>query len=134
MRGLHTAFYTALEEMRPGETIHVSGVPKRTHKVDRFFLQYAQVLLERGVRMHVLFDESARESPQTNPEQNPSAEIRFIRQGILTPAAVNVFKKSTIIFPAEEGEEPLLIVITSKNVADSFREQHKLLWRLFSVT
>jgi hypothetical protein len=87
-----------------------------------------KTLAERGVAVDILFDETARQDLQAQQEHNPLGEVKFLPKGILTPAAINIFKKSTIIFPAEEGDDPLLIMIKSKAVADSFRAQFNILW------
>ncbi len=47
---------------------------------------------------------------------------------MLMPAAINVFKDRTIIFPSETENEPLIIVIDNKEVADSFIAQFNVLW------
>ena len=46
------------------------------------------------------------------------------------PAAINIFKHRTIIFPSETEKNPLLIIIDNKEVADSFLTQFNLLWNI----
>ena len=61
-------------------------------------------------------------------------EIKFMAESVITPAAINVLNNRTIIFPSETTEEPLLIMIENKEVADSFRAQFKLLWNQTTIS
>ena len=49
-------------------------------------------------------------------------------EGVLPPAAVNIFNDKVIIFPADNEDNPLVILVRSKQIADSFRAQFELLW------
>ena len=131
MEGLKTAFYTCVESMKTGDTIYISGVPSRSEKVNRFFVRWNKYRAKKGLRSFTLFNETAKDEPQALLKNNPLTKIRFIQKDLLMPAAINVFDDKIIIFPVESGDDPLLIMIRSKEIADSFRVQFKLLWNMF---
>ncbi len=128
MKGMESAFAEAIKELKRGERYQVIGVPARSEAVNRFFIHFNKEIAKAGLGANILFDETARKDPQSRKENLPSGEIKFLPKGSLTPAAINIFKESTIIFPAEGGDEPLLIMIKGKDVADSFRSQFNILW------
>ncbi len=134
IRGLETTFYEALELMKEGETYHVIGIPSRSDATNRFFVKWDEYRASKKVKAKLLFNEQARGELQTQPKNNPLSEMRYLPEGIITPAAINIFKNRTIIFPSETSEEPLLIVIDSKEIADSFRTQFDLLWNQTTLT
>ncbi|KYK26580.1 hypothetical protein AYK26_07405 [Euryarchaeota archaeon SM23-78] len=128
MRGLETAFYDALKPDRKDETWRVFGVPERSEKVNYFFVRWNKDRADKGIKMKILFDESARGELQTLPENNPLSEIKYMPKELSMPAAVNIFGDKTIIFPSETEKQPLIIVIDNKEVADSFKTQFDILW------
>jgi sugar-specific transcriptional regulator TrmB len=129
LRGLKTVFYESLDLMKPGEEVHVMGVPPRSGKVNLFFVNWNKVRARKNVRFKIVFDETARGEAQTKVTNSPISEIRFHPKGMVTPAAINLFKGRTVIFPAETEQEPMLIVIDSKEITDSFEAQFQSLWR-----
>lgn len=128
MKGLETAFYDSLKSMKKGDTIHVIGVPSRSEKVNLFFVRWNKFRAKQGVKMKILFDESARGELQTKLKNSPLSEIKYLPEEVMTPAAINIYHDKTIIFPSETEKQPILIVINSKEVADSFRAQFNIMW------
>jgi HTH-type transcriptional regulator, sugar sensing transcriptional regulator len=128
IRGLETAFYDALSLLKPGEEVLSFGIPSRTKTIDRFFVRWGKDRAKKKIKSRLLFDESARGEQQTIPENAPLAKIKFQPKGLNTPAAINIFGSRTIIFPSESEKEPLLIVIDSKDIADSFKTQFENMW------
>lgn len=128
MKGLETAFYETLKLGGKGDVWCVYGAQPRTDKVNYFFTKWNRDRAKHGIKMKILFDESAKGELQTLPEHNPLAEIRYMKKYYSTAAGINIFKDRTVIFPTETEKQPLIIVIDSKEVADSFRKQFELLW------
>lgn len=128
MKGLETAFYSSMKRLKKGDEFCVTGVPGRSDATNLFFLRLNKLRAKLGIKMKILFDESARGDIQTKPENSPLSEIKFLPEEVMTPAAINIFKDEVIIFPAETQKEPLLITIKSKEVADSFKAQFDILW------
>lgn len=99
MKGLETAFYGALELLKPKDEMLVIGVPSRSEPVNRFFVKFAKERAKRKIKMKIIFNEIARGELQTLPENNPLTEIKYVPE--TTPAAINIFNDRVIIFPTE---------------------------------
>jgi sugar-specific transcriptional regulator TrmB len=130
MRGLETAFLDSLKLLKKGDVWYVYGVPQRTDKVNYFMVKWSKERGRRGIKMRIMFDEKAKQELQARRENNPISEIRFMHKDISIPAGINIVKDRTIIFPSETQEQPLIIVIDNKEIADSFRSHFELLWKL----
>ena len=128
MKSVKTVFYHCLDEMKRGDEMLVMGVPGRQLKINKFFLRLNRRRAEKGIKLKIMFDETASEDLQAIPKNSPLSEIRFMPEGVLTPAAVNIMGENVTIFPAENEDNPLLILIRSKEIAESFRAQFYLLW------
>ncbi len=124
MKGLHTAFYSALDLLEKKEEMLVIGIPRRSPQVNRFFVSFNKERARRGITSRQIFNEIAKDQLQAQPENTPNTENRFTPE--ITPSAINIIKDRVIIFP--ETKEPLLIQIDSKEVADSFRVQFEKWW------
>lgn len=128
MKGLETVFYETTDTLKKGDTIYVSGVPKRSEAVNRFFIKWNKYREKKGIWSHIIFDESARDDPQTFPENSPNTLMKFFPAEVETPAAINIFNDRVVIFPSETEREPLLIVIKDQDVVKSFRAQFDIQW------
>lgn len=134
IKGLETVFYESLKLMKKSQIQYVIGIPSRSEKVNRFFTKWNNYRSSLGIKSKMLFNENTRGEEQTLPENNPNCEIKYMPEGIITPAAINLFNNRTVIFPKETSEEPLIIVIDNKEIADSFRSQFDLLWNQNTIT
>ena len=124
LKGVETAFMSSLDLLKEGETFKVIGIPSRPQALNRFFVRFNKERARRKIRAKFIFNEVAKGEIQTLPENNPMSETRFIPQ--VTPASINIFNDRIIIFP--DAKEPLLFVIDSKEVAESFKVQFEMLW------
>lgn len=124
MKGLETAFYDALNLLDKDDEVLVLGIPKRSEQVDRFFVKFAKERARRKIKQRSIFNQGASKDSQAQKKNMPLGKIKFIAE--TTPSAINIFKDRVIIFP--ETEEPLLIVIDNKQVAESFRVQFETWW------
>ncbi len=131
IKGLKTVFYESIKTMKPRSIVYIVGVPSRSEKVNRFFVRWNKFRAKNRIKCYIMFNEAARGEQQTIQKNNPLSKVKFLTENVLMPAAINIFDDKIIIFPTESGEEPLLILIRSKEIAESFTAQFKLLWNLF---
>ncbi len=125
-KGVETAFYSALSLMEKGETYYAFGTPSRSTKANKLLLKFEKSRAEKGVKIKMLLNENARYDAQI-ASVKLLGEIKFMPIGIITPAAINIFGDRTLIFP-ETNEQPIVIEINNKEVADSFKAQFNILW------
>ncbi len=124
MKGVETAFYSALQLMKRNDETLVIGAPSRTEIVNKFFVKFHKQRAKKGVKIRIIYNEKSRGELRTLPGNVPLSGVKFSPE--TTPASVNIYKNRVLIFP--ETEEHLLIAIDSKEVADSFRVQFEMWW------
>lgn len=127
IKGVETAFNEALDLLKDPKTdeMLVIGIPSRTTEENRFFVKYAKKRAEKKFRMRAIINEEARGELQVLKKNLPLSEIKFNNEK--TPAAINIFKDRTIIFPQTKTESTI-IVIDNKEVSESFRVQFEMWW------
>ncbi|MBI4162779.1 MAG: hypothetical protein HY513_03780 [Candidatus Aenigmarchaeota archaeon] len=126
-KGVETAFYSALELMEKDETYYSFGTPSRPEKANKLLLKFEKIRAEKGVKIKMLLNENARDDAQI-ANVKLLGEVKYMPVGVITPAAINVFKDRTLIFPLETEKEPIVIEINNKDVAESFKAQFDILW------
>ncbi|MBW2982414.1 hypothetical protein KY343_06045, partial [Candidatus Woesearchaeota archaeon] len=129
VKGMETAFYDALNLLKPRDEHLAFGIPKRSEQVSRFFLKFNKERARRKIKNRIIFTDEVRKDPktvqQTYPKNNPLAKVKFTKEVI--PASIDIFNNRIVIFPSEV-EEPLIIVIDNKEIAESFRVQFEKWW------
>ncbi len=125
--GVKTAFYDALGQMKKGEEIYIYGAPKRSEKMDRFFIKHNKDRADKGVGMKIMFNESARGQSRTVQKNSPLSDIKFMPEGMITPASMEVFGNRVLIFPEIE-KDPLVVEINNNEVAKSLKAHFEFLW------
>ena len=86
MKGVETAFYSALKLMKKGDENYVMGIPKRPPHIDRFFVRFENERAKKGVRLKALFNEAARNDLQAQPGNAPLTEISSPLKPLLLPS------------------------------------------------
>ncbi|MBU1201875.1 MAG: hypothetical protein KKA51_05210 [Nanoarchaeota archaeon] len=124
-KGIETAFYEALDLLNKGDEMLVTGIPSRSKYLNRFFVKFGSKRANKNILMRAIFNEEARGEAQTEHEKVKLMKIKYIPQ--ITPAAINIFKNRVLIFP-ETKDEPILVAIDNKEVAESFRVQFEMMW------
>ncbi len=127
IKGLQSAFYEALREMKNGSKIYCYGIPKRSNDVNRFFVHFHNDCKKKNVFINYLFTLDAKGELQTSLE-NGIGEVKYLPASIYTPAAVNIFGDRVIIFPYESNGEVILFSLKNKNIAASFKAQFDVFW------
>lgn len=90
-----------------------------------FFKYYGKRREEVGLGLRIIYNEDLRGTIHVeNHKKMKLTEVRFSNQK--TPAGINVCNNSTAIFVWKK--KPVVFVIRSKEVADSFREYFEVLW------
>ena len=126
MKGLQTAFREGSRKMKKGDIILAMNVPSRSDMVNLFFSRYAKEIEEKQILVRGIYSPDAKGEMQTQIKSE-YYQIRYHKN--LTPAAINVLGNRVIIFP-KETLTPTLFVIDNADVAESFRQQFKVLWEL----
>lgn len=120
--GLKTAFDDQIEVGKP---IYVYGASKKYRSVLKYYAyQYKIKRLKKKIKVKIIFDESAR---GTKRAKLPLAETRFLPKKFKTITDTIIYgdKVELIIWT----EDPFVVMIESKELADSYRNFFNVLWK-----
>ena len=126
-RGMKAVFDKSLEELKKGDTLYVSGITESTTEIRTYFLHYFKKQLKIGFKVKAIFDETAQY--KAKERKNWRSEFRFLPKGMITPATIDVYRNKTII-SVGNPTYILTILIDNKEIADSFKRNFELMWKL----
>ncbi|HLC32762.1 MAG TPA: helix-turn-helix domain-containing protein [Candidatus Nanoarchaeia archaeon] len=127
--GLKTVFEDLLAECGKGDENFVFGASRgeQREQADRFFSKYSKRRAEQGILTRIIFNEDVRTRRQRmSVFVRPAYDVRFLAQS--TPTEVLIYKNRTCIIMLLA--EPLVVRITSKEAAASFKQYFDALWKI----
>jgi len=127
MKGMETAFNVLVKEFSSDEIQYVFGAGKGedVEKIQIFFERFHRKRVEKKIKARIIFNEDSRGlfSPS---EKSKLVEVKYLLES--TPAAINIYKNHTII--AILLKDPITLLIHNKEVADSFKDYFKAMWKI----
>ena len=128
--GMKTVFDELLDVCESGDHNYVFGASKGKNdkKADIFFLKYSKMRESKGILTKIIFNEDMRQRKERIDFflQSDRYEVRFLNQ--TTPTEIMIYKKFICIIILTK--EPLIIKITGKEVANSFKQYFDIMWNL----
>ena len=89
-----------------------------------YFPHFEKNRLKSNVKVRLLFDESSRKTPLSRQ----LLEIKYLPKFWSGPVSVNIYREKVAIILWEE--QPITILISSKQVSESYRSYFNLLWKI----
>lgn len=103
-----------------------SGQDVSSKTWNAFFNNFNRRRIAKRIRYKIIFNDDLRRSKLVKWFQKSQlTEVRFISQ--YTPAGINIHKDNVAIIVWRK--DPYAFLITSKEVARSFREYFKVMWK-----
>ena len=128
-KGLKTIFDDLVAECNAGDENFVFGASKgkSERQADIFFSKYSQIRAEKKIKTFIVMNEELRERKERVGFMLKSKmySLKFLNQS--TPAEIMIYKNRACIIILTEN--PLVIRVTSQEVADSFIQYFKILWK-----
>jgi sugar-specific transcriptional regulator TrmB len=126
-KGVISVYDRVLGTLKKGDEISVFGArgADENFMAKTYFLQYTKRRVEKGIKMKMLFNEDAAETGKYYSKL-PFTEVRYMAKGMKTPAAVDIYGDKVGILVLKE--KPFVFLISSKEVADSYREFFRMMW------
>jgi sugar-specific transcriptional regulator TrmB len=128
--GMRTIFEDLIQECEKGENNYVFGASKgeSDEQADRFFLNYSLKREKKGIITNIVFNEDLRSRKERIHffVKSKLCNVRFIQQS--TPAEILLYKNKSCILILTK--EPLVIRITSQEVAKSFLQYFNVMWSI----
>ncbi|MFA6461245.1 MAG: helix-turn-helix domain-containing protein [Candidatus Woesearchaeota archaeon] len=129
--GFKTAFKKIIEDCPEGETIHILGFSEQTFATSSLRTFVSNMNLKSAAKKHklkILLDHSAKKTLGKDREKEKYTEVRYMPEGYISPAAIDVFQDQVYIFLWEE--KPFVFVIKNEKIAESFKQYFNFLWKM----
>jgi sugar-specific transcriptional regulator TrmB len=128
--GMRTVYNELSNTLSKGDLNIILGASRGqdSTKVSRFFGQYFEKIERRGYKIKIIFNENARPMKRLTSyfEKSKLHEIRYINQETFTE--VNVYRNTVLLIMLLR--KPVVIRISSKEAADSFRAFFGSVWKV----
>ncbi len=116
--GLKTVFE---EQLNSKEILILGASPLAYETLQFYFKWYDKTRKEKKIKTRII-------ATDKKIKRIPFAEIRYLPEKYSNPVSVNIYgDKTAIILWASE---PLAIVIKNKEIANSYRNYFKLMWKI----
>lgn len=126
-KGLKTIYDNALKESKKGDIHYVFGASKGEDEeaTRRFYQNYTLKRHKLKIYQKIIFNEVARGNTPAY-EGSKYSECRYLEQ--TTPAEIYIYNNK--IFLVILTKIPVAILITSKSVAESFKQYFDIMWKI----
>ena len=129
MKGLKTALQKEIDYAKKSGFTYIVGVGGR-QKYDKqiydfFVLNHQPKRVQAKIKIKKIIGEDARKARKE--DQEPDAEIKYLE--FVSPVTYNI-TNGLVIISIFMKDSPLIITLESKDVADSFKQQFELMWKI----
>lgn len=124
-RGVKTAFTNLVDELNERDEVHIMGVYDFGEKFLRLALYFQKIRSSKKIKAKFLVNQEAKNIAKEF-RKYPPVEIKFLPQGIFTPAIFLIYKDKVIINLAKEMT---FFVLKSKSAKEAFDSYFNLLWK-----
>ena len=124
--GLKTAEEDILNSLKRGEEWLSMGLSEQPKTWEIYFNKKQKERAEKGIKHKHLLNEKYKSLYQVR-QTLKHTEFRFLPKNFEMPTSTEIYKNKVMIFILLQ-EDPMVILIESKAVADSFRKYFYALW------
>lgn len=125
IRGLESAFYPIIEQLQKNDELLMIGLPKRSKPFDIFLIKFFRKCIERKIKIKIVAEYQSKKDLNYLHENKIIFDIRFNADS--SPAQIFIIKDISIIL-SSEAKEPLAMMINSREISESFRNEFRRLW------
>ena len=129
--GFKTAFKKIIDDCPVGGTIYIVGFSEQPYatKALRTFLNNMNVKsAKKKQKLKIILDSSVRETLGKDREKEKYTQVRYMPEGYISPAAIDISEDYVYIFLWEET--PFVYMIKNKRIVESFKQYFKFLWSI----
>jgi sugar-specific transcriptional regulator TrmB len=129
--GFRTAFRKIIEDCPKNEEIYILGFsePKEKSESLRLFLSNLNLKsTQKKQNLKIILDKSVKDTLGKDREREKYSEVRYMPEGYISPAAVDIFQDYVYMFLWEE--KPFVFMIKNKMIAESFKQYFNFLWKI----
>lgn len=130
-QGFKTAFTKIIEDCPKDKEICILGFSEPQTKKESLRLFLSNMNLKSAAKkqkLKIILDNSARKTLGKDRKEEKYTEIKYMPEGYISPAAIDVFGDYVYIFLWEE--KPFVFMIKNKTIAESFKVYFNFMWNL----
>jgi sugar-specific transcriptional regulator TrmB len=115
------------DQIKEGKEVLLFGDAVNVDEIVKYYFpHFDKERVEKGIKVRMLFDESARKEKYLS--KIPLSDIRFIKKGNKAPTSTNIYGNKVSIIIWEEN--PKAILIADSSLAESFRAYFEFMWNI----
>jgi len=129
-QGMRTAYNMMLNGLKPGDTDYVIGATsgEDIKAATRFFENIHRQRRKRRIKLKIIHDKSSKKWALSILRYPKYEQVRFVKHS--SPSEVNIWDDNIMVILLTKI--PVLTLIKSKVVAESFRNYFETLWKAAS--
>ena len=122
-KGMQTIYNDLLNSLKTGDSYYIFGASRGTNakNVRSFYTRFNEKVVRKKLKAHIIFNEKARGNIHGIEK---TAKVKYFDH--TTPAEILIYGSKTAIVLLEQ--EPLIILIKGKSVAQSFKAYFDVIW------
>jgi HTH-type transcriptional regulator, sugar sensing transcriptional regulator len=127
-QGMKSIREELMKTFKKNDCLVVLGAPKiANEKWEGWLLDFHKRRIANKIYMKIIYNHDAKEYGSIRKNM-PLTEVRYLPPGLATPTWIDVFPQAVLI--ATMAKDIIVFVVRDKDVADSFRNYHSLMWNM----
>ncbi|MBW2996185.1 hypothetical protein KY332_02675 [Candidatus Woesearchaeota archaeon] len=128
-KGVRNVYDNIVATLKKGDEILVFGArgQDESFMAKTYFKQYTRRRIKKGIKMRMIFNADAKTTGKFYSSL-PLTKVKYMPKNMKTPAAVDIYANHVGILVLKKL--PIVFLITSKEVADSYRAFFEMLWKM----
>lgn len=129
--GFKVAFKKIIEDCPKEETIYILGFsepPFSKESLRTFISNMNLKSQQKKQKLKIILDSSLKSTLGKDREKEKYTEVKYMPQGYISPAAIDIFQDYVYLFLWEE--KPFVFMIKNKKIAESFKVYFNFLWKI----
>jgi len=123
-KGIRTAFHDLIDSLEEGDHVNIMGVHNFGKEFKRQAMQFQKLRSLKNIKGNFLINENAKGMADSFAKY-PPLEVRFMEEGIITPAIFMMYKDKVIINLADDM---VFFVLSSQRAVDAFNSYFQNMW------
>ncbi len=127
-KGMETVYKMLRDTLKKGDINYVIGASKgeNSEQVKIFFNKHLVGLAKKGIKQKIIYNEEARRNIEEQYKHSDLFQVRYMKD--TTASEINIWEDKVMIVVLTKN--PKIILISGKNVADSYVSFFNMLWRI----
>ncbi|MGV8169565.1 MAG: TrmB family transcriptional regulator [Candidatus Nanoarchaeia archaeon] len=130
LEGLKNVREKYVNKMKKGDIIYFIGVPGSAYdKLEAYYKDWNEKRIKKGIKSYTLFTEDARMHSYVKEKRgHKNTYLKFLPKELIAYSWMEIYEDTVVI--AINHKQQMSIVIQNKFVAETYKNQFRLLWKI----